>query len=114
MDFNDTPEQTEFRTAAKAWLAERAPAFEGAYQTQEEGLERACRWQQSKYDAGWACIRWPKEYGGQGGSAVDAIIFDQEEAAYDLPRGFLLVGRRSPAPTRSGVSSSLSRVPGRT
>ena len=92
MDFNDTAQQAEFRQAAREWLAANAPAFEGSYDSQEEGLARACRWQAAKYDAGWACIRWPQEYGGRGGSAVDAIVFDEEEAAYDLPQGFLLVG----------------------
>ncbi len=92
MDFNDTPEEAAFREAAKAWLASSAPRFEGAYASWQDGLARAREWQATKFDAGWACIRWPKEYGGRGGTAVEDIIFGEEEAHFDLPRGFLLVG----------------------
>ena len=92
MDFDDTPDEAAFRAAARNWLASNAPRFEGAYDTWQDGLARAREWQAAKADAGWASIRWPSEYGGKGGTAVEAILFDDEEARYDLPRGFLLVG----------------------
>ena len=27
-----------------------------------------------KYDAGWACIRWDKKYGGREASAIEQVI----------------------------------------
>ena len=92
MDFNDTREEADFRSAARDWLAANAPRLEGAFDSWQEGLDRARQWQATKFDAGWASIRWPKEYGGRGGTAVEDIIFGEEERAFDLPRGFLLVG----------------------
>ena len=91
MDFNDTREEAEFRSAARDWLAANAPRYEGAFDSWQEGLTRARKWQATKFDAGWASIRWPKEYGGRGGTAVEDIIFGEEERSFDLPRGFLLV-----------------------
>lgn len=99
MDFNDTPEEAAFRTAARDWMATNAPRFEGAYASWQEGLARAREWQATKFDAGWASIRWPKEYGGRGGTAIEAIIFGEEEARFDLPKGFLLVGPHTCAGT---------------
>jgi alkylation response protein AidB-like acyl-CoA dehydrogenase len=92
MDFNDTPEEATFRTEAQQWLAANAPRFEGGYETWQQGLARARDWQAAKFDAGWACIRWPEQYGGRGGTTVEDIIFAEEEARFDLPRGFLIVG----------------------
>ena len=92
MDFNDSREEAEFRTEARAWLETRAPAFERAASSEAEGLARAKAWQAEKADAGWACIRWPREYGGRGASAMEQIIFSQEESKFDLPSGFLGIG----------------------
>ena len=38
-----------------------APQLKGA-----NILEVAKAWQKKKADAGWACLHWPKEYGGRG------------------------------------------------
>jgi alkylation response protein AidB-like acyl-CoA dehydrogenase len=92
MDFNDSAEEAAFRAAARGWLLSNAPRFEGASASWQEGLARARQWQATKFEAGWACIRWPKQYGGRGGTAVEDIIFAQEEERFDLPRGFLIVG----------------------
>ena len=92
MDFKDTPEQATFRSDAREWLSANAPRFEGAYATWQDGLDRYRAWQAAKYEGGWACIRWPEEYGGRGGTAIEDIIFGEEEDRFDLPRGFLLVG----------------------
>ena len=92
MDFNDTREEAEFRAEARSWLKSRAPGFEGAPASEAEGLARAKAWQAEKADSGWACIRWPKEYGGRGASAMEQIIFGQEEAKFELPGGFLGIG----------------------
>ena len=68
MDFKDTAAEAEFRAEAHAWLEANVPT-----EAELEGLDyigRAKLWQKKKYDAGWACIRWPKEHGGRGASAT--------------------------------------------
>ena len=44
-------------------------------------LEVAKAWQKKKADAGWACLHWPKEYGGRGASPIERVIWQQEEGA---------------------------------
>ena len=97
MDFNDTPEEARFRAEARAWLEKNAPTKEDM-----EGLDmiaRAKLWQKRKYDAGWACLRWSKEYGGRGASAIEQVIWNQEEAKFATPFGVFAIGQGMAAPT---------------
>jgi alkylation response protein AidB-like acyl-CoA dehydrogenase len=78
MNFDDTPQEAAFRSQARAWIAANAPRqYEEELKksslgrTQLKGaniLEVAKAWQKKKADAGWACLHWPKEYGGRGAS----------------------------------------------
>ncbi len=97
MDFNDTAEEAAFRKEARAWLKANRPKkkdFEGLNE-----IERAKLWQKRKYDAGWACITWPKEYGGRGASPIENVIWNQEESRYNLPGGVFSIGQGMAAPT---------------
>ena len=97
MDFNDTAQEAEFREEARAWLQANAPKPE-----ELDGLdqiEQAKHWQKRKYDAGWACIRWPKEYGGRGATAIEQGIWNQEESKFDTPIGVFAIGQGMAAPT---------------
>ena len=85
MDFNDSKEEAAFRKEARAWLKANVPK-----KKELKGLnyiEQAKLWQKRKYDAGWACITWPEEYGGRGASAIEQVIWNQEESKHDLPGG---------------------------
>ena len=64
MDFEDTQEEAAFRAEAKAWLEANVPTDEEM--AGMDGMARAKFWQKRKADAGWACIRWPEEFGGRG------------------------------------------------
>ena len=97
MDFNDTPEEARFREEAARWLAENAPN-DDAFRALTP-LEQAQQWQKQKYDAGWACIGWAPEFGGRGASAIEEVIWRQEESQYDLPANFFLIGQGMIAPT---------------
>lgn len=97
MDFNDSPQEAEFRAEVRAWLAEHAPKFEiagGNVRTDDdndEDLATFREWQGMKADAGYAFIAWPEAYGGRG-SALDAVIYSQEEEKYKLPRDYSIIG----------------------
>jgi acyl-CoA dehydrogenase len=58
----------------------------------EEGLLKAKEWQARKADAGFACIHWPEEYGGRGLPILYTVIYDDEEARFDVPTGFFDIG----------------------
>ena len=98
MDFEDTTEELAFREEARAWLEANAP-------TEDElaGMDYMARgkfWQKRKADAGWACIRWPEEYGGRGANAIQQVILGQEEAKVDTPEtGMFGIGQGMAAPT---------------
>jgi alkylation response protein AidB-like acyl-CoA dehydrogenase len=97
MDFNDTPEEARFREEARRWLQANAPSE--AELAGLDHIQRAKLWQKRKYDAGYACIRWPKEYGGRGASAIEQVIWNQEESKFDVPQGVFAIGQGMAAPT---------------
>lgn len=97
MDFNDTPEEAKFRAQAKKWL--KANARKHKNWEDENFVEAAKAWQMIKYENGWAVLTWPKEYGGQGLSSVEANIFAEEENRYNLPLGIFGIGQGMAAPT---------------
>ena len=39
-------------------------------------------WQKKKAEGGWACLHWPKEYGGRGATPIERVIWQQEEGVY--------------------------------
>src|SRR5215469_10352670 len=85
MDFEDTPEEAKFRTEIRRWLDDNAKDAKGygdetAERSDRDFLTRAKAWQAKKAKAGYARITWPKEVGGFGGTAIQQVIFNQEEA----------------------------------
>jgi len=112
MDFNDSPQDAAFRKEVQTWLAANAAEYkrdasEGAQSSQraakarseEEQLQRARTWQKKKAAAGYAAVTWAKEYGGLGGTPIQAVIYGQEEAKYNVPRGFFEIGLGMCIPT---------------
>tara|TARA_B100000315_G_scaffold260255_1_gene320370 strand:+ start:634 stop:2991 length:2358 start_codon:yes stop_codon:yes gene_type:complete len=98
----DNPEHAEFRRNAQAWLNENLPAFEkkhpGDSLSYEQTLERSKAWQLLKFEAGYAGIFVPKEYGGGGLSFVEEIIFRQEQGKLDVPLDFFFIGNALTVP----------------
>jgi alkylation response protein AidB-like acyl-CoA dehydrogenase len=91
MDFSDTPQEAEFRTQVREFLSQhwrlREPgerAVDGELD-EPERIREAQAWQAQKYDSGWACLTWPKEYGGRAARPIEAVIWGQEEARFKAP-----------------------------
>lgn len=49
-------------------------------------------WQQRLAEGQWACLSWPKEYGGRGASALEQAVFAEEMAKARVPRQLNIVG----------------------
>jgi alkylation response protein AidB-like acyl-CoA dehydrogenase len=97
VDLSFTSEQEDLRARARDWLARHHP---GPLPPDLAGRHRVLRaWQQELYDAGWVGLGWPREYGGQGGSAVDQIVFNQELARAKAPPPVGLVSLEVVGPT---------------
>ena len=106
MDFNDSPEEAEFRARTRAFLDKtvprRKPGEVAGYrrgQDAPDAIVSARAYQRAKYDAGFAGISWPKEWGGQGGSQIQQVIFNQEEAQYKTLAGIFTIGLGMCMPT---------------
>jgi alkylation response protein AidB-like acyl-CoA dehydrogenase len=92
MDFYDSPDEVRFRAEARQWLDANAPhhleeelkaAPFGDLKLKSMDVVAASKaWQRRKRDAGWACLHWPKEYGGRSASPIERIIWQQEEGVY--------------------------------
>lgn len=107
-----------FRERARAWLAEQAPRHgwtrtansrrrRGGTDPAEEAarVERGKHCQRLLFDAGFAGISWPNEYGGQGLGIREQIVFNLEAAAYDLPLGMYIIGLGMCGPTILAVGT---------
>ena len=99
MDFNDTSQEAEFRAKCRAWLeanAELKTKKTNSAKNMNIGnkslLDAAAEWQKKKYDAGWAMIHWPKEFGGIGATPIERIIWAQEESKFNVPKGVYEIG----------------------
>tara|TARA_R110000824_G_scaffold37553_2_gene115465 strand:+ start:9599 stop:10819 length:1221 start_codon:yes stop_codon:yes gene_type:complete len=96
MDFNDSPQEAAFRTDARNWLAEHAPAHQitpGSKMTDIEEADRGRAWMRELFSGGWSGLTFPKELGGGGLTGSEAVIFSEEESKYNLPKGpFTTIG----------------------
>ena len=106
MDFNDSPEEAAYRAKVRKFLDANATLRDpnkskGNMLDEAEGdvIDKAKAWQALKTEAGWACLRWPKEFGGQEASAMESVIFGQEESRYDLPPSIYGIGHGMLGPT---------------
>src|ERR1043165_1770080 len=92
VNFDDTPQEAEFRTKARQWVEANAPKqYEAELSKASLGRIRLARedivavgkaWQRKKAEAGWACLHWPKEYGGAGATPIERVACQQEEGVY--------------------------------
>ncbi|MDQ3782585.1 MAG: acyl-CoA dehydrogenase family protein [Actinomycetota bacterium] len=124
MDPHDSPPEAAFRAEARAFLeanAQPLPAtalsltsIVAEWSPQEEVVRvaEAKRWQAVKHAAGWAGIAWPKEYGGRGGTLIENLIFQMEEAAFDVADDPLVVGLGwcGPAVLQHGTEEQRQRL----
>ncbi len=88
MDLNLTPAELKFRDEVRAWLGANVPADWEKHRTEDEMLQRfefLRAWQKKVYQAGWAGISWPKEYGGRGATLMQQVIFTEEMARAAAP-----------------------------
>ena len=111
MDFDDTPQEAAFRREVAAWLAENAPREPARRRDMslEEFVDKAKSWQAKKFDAGYAALTWPVELGGAGKTAIEAVIYNQEEAKYPVPNQAYEIGVGMILPTIASRGSEEQR-----
>jgi len=93
----------EFRSRARSWLEANVPrktdAGDGSAKPGLDDVAAQQAFQAKLYDAGFAGITWPREYGGQGLSNAERIAFNEEARNFTLPVSAFTIGLGMPGPT---------------
>ncbi|HEY0453141.1 acyl-CoA dehydrogenase family protein [Actinophytocola sp.] len=102
MDLSLTERELAFRSRLRDWLAEALPSMPAEPDRDDWPARRAydADWQRSLFDAGYAGVDWPAEYGGLGASPTEQLIFLEETALAGAPPvGVNFVGLLHAGPT---------------
>ena len=100
MELKDSSAEAEFRAEARGWLQTTLPNLGGPEpHALEDKLEFWRTWQRLLYDAGYAGLSWPKEYGGGGVDAKLRAIFNEELDRAGAPERLNIVGEDFAGPT---------------
>jgi alkylation response protein AidB-like acyl-CoA dehydrogenase len=84
MDIQFSPDEQRFRAECRDWLHAQVPADKRPMDA-DDAIHFDKAWQRRLFDAGWAGINWPKEYGGRGLSIVQQVIWLEEYAHAHAP-----------------------------
>ena len=90
-----------YRAKAAAWLETMVPTFGKDARrglSEADDLALARRYQNAKYEAGYAGINWPVEYGGQGLGHLEKVTFDSEELKHGFPSHYFGISLGMPVP----------------
>jgi len=101
MDFHDTPDEAAFRKELRAWISDNLPdGWRESAPTSGRMDESVSReWSKRLYDAGYAGLTWPKEYGGQDAPYTHQAIFLEESARAETPEHIGVIGLGMAGPT---------------
>jgi len=84
MEIGFSPEERRFREECRDWLAANVPGERRPLHA-VDALEFDKAWQRKLFDAGWAGINWPTEYGGRGLPIAQQVIWLEEYARAGAP-----------------------------
>ncbi|GAA2736094.1 acyl-CoA dehydrogenase family protein [Actinocorallia aurantiaca] len=102
MTFLASEADEAFRDELRGWLAE-ALVEQGAPPSEHDWAARRAydaSWQRRLFDAGYAGMGWPVEFGGRGASLGEQLVYLEEYArAGAPPPGTMFVGTRHAGPT---------------
>ncbi len=102
MDLNYGPEDERFRVRVKSFLESNLPKGWGSTDFGSMGRDEIAflrDWQRKLYENGFLGMSWPKEYGGQGASAIEMAIFNEEMAKVRAPSPLNVLGLSLAGPT---------------
>ena len=76
LTFDETEEM--FRAECRAWLEANRPDPPLPSGDTSEGFELHRHWERKLFDARWAVVSWPREYGGREATLWEWLIFEEE------------------------------------
>jgi alkylation response protein AidB-like acyl-CoA dehydrogenase len=77
LDLTWTDEEEAFRSEARAWLEANVPPDLPSGDT-AEGFALHRDWERRLFDARWAVVSWPREYGGREATLFEWLVFEEE------------------------------------
>jgi alkylation response protein AidB-like acyl-CoA dehydrogenase len=99
VDLSLSPQEIAFRDEARAWLRANIPKTPLASGDTAEGFAQHRDWERKLFDARWAAVSWPREYGGREASLVEWLLFEEEYYAAGGPQRIAQNGIFLLAPT---------------
>ncbi|WP_334144475.1 acyl-CoA dehydrogenase family protein [Rhabdothermincola sp.] len=78
MDLTWSEREERFRDECRAWLEANVPPEPLPSGDTREGFALHLEWERKLYEARWAVVSWPPEYGGRGASLWEWLIFEEE------------------------------------
>ena len=102
MDIRYSAEEIAFRDELRDWLSEVLPTLGDPPASDDWTARREwdTGWQRMLYDAGYAGINWPSEFGGRGSTPTEHLIFLEETTRMGAPYvGMNFVGQLHAGPT---------------
>ncbi len=102
MELRYSDADESFRAELHAWLDATLPTLapQPPRDAWPERRKWDTDWQRRLFDAGYAGLHWPKEYGGRGASPTEQLIFYEETARARAPYvGVNFVGTLHAGPT---------------
>jgi alkylation response protein AidB-like acyl-CoA dehydrogenase len=78
MDLSFSPVEEAFRADVRAWLDANVPRPALPSGDTREGFALHLEWERKLFDARYAVVSWPKEYGGRDASLWEWLIFEEE------------------------------------
>src|SRR6478735_1211079 len=102
MDLRYTAAEQQFRSELREWLGDVLPGLGPEPHREDWDARRAwdTGWQRMLYDAGYAGINWPREFGGRGATPAEHLIFIEETERARAPYvGMNFVGLLHAGPT---------------
>ena len=78
MDLNFTDSENAFRAECRTWLEANVPREPLPSGDTKEGFALHLGWEHTLFDAGWAAVSWPKQYGGREATLFEWLIFEEE------------------------------------
>jgi alkylation response protein AidB-like acyl-CoA dehydrogenase len=97
-----SPAELEFGASLRSWLTSVLPSLPEKPALDDWPARRAydTAWQRTLFDAGYAGIAWPSEYGGRDASPTEQLVFMEEMNRAGAPYvGVNFVGQLHAGPT---------------
>ena len=86
MDIGWSEAEEAFRAEVRGWLEANKPSLPMPSGDSAAGVGAPLEWERKLFDARWAVVSWPEEYGGRDASLWEWLIFEEEYFRAGLPQ----------------------------